>query len=960
MLHVDDLRPTIQLSTSKAQPLFRTPLPRSLHSVLCNLAIWITFSILTSTALIAGPKEFGLAEFQRAVRDMGLPSLALNTQIVPGAAESYEISGNTIRASDSRGLMYGLLEAATQVRKDRRLSDEKQSPKVGMRGIRIFIHNADLDKDWYYSRDYWDEFFSMLAYDRFNRFNLVFAHQTDYLAPPYPFWVALPEFPEIRARNLSAAQREKNLEMLQYISQDAADHGIDFTLGVWEHNIQSYRKPPMIPMTEGLNRQNIGPYSYAALKKVLQLCPAIVSVQIRTNVESGIPNDQQVDFYRNYIFRAIHDAGRPVILDLRGWIVAGGMLKAAAEIGIPVRLSTKYWAEDMGRPYQPAETYANYSYLNFLQKPRSYGFYWEIWGLGSNRLLLWGSPEYVKRAVSTFSLGGAEGFEIDPPLAQKGFGNAPGKWSVFTEAQSRRMFWKWEFQRYWLFYRLWGRLSYDPEASERTWMDDMKARFGKAASDVMYAYENASKVINEIVAVHLADPNMYIWPEINPGGLVDSYRVVLPSDWRYVASIPEAVHNRLAGIASAKQTAPETAEEFDHIADLIDKALDSARSKITENREWLSTEPDFRVLSLMARYHARKQLAAYHLELFDMTADSDSLALAHKEVEDGLEIWQRLVRFTDGLYPQQMAFGPDDNGDWKDKLPYVRYDIQLVRERQAIFDRFGRFAAAFDFGGPVKSQPNPNAYRQDQYVLQNNVEPRFTPVDAGTIYEEKRGYGWLTAGPREAVPIDLIPYLEVRAVAKDPQHLPQDVLFRDYIRGRGPEKFGVRLKSGTYTVDFLHPDHTTSQLTLETVNDRLEIPFPNGEWSISGLIVKPRSANAPVPPPPLATRLPRPELSHRAPVQAQAGQPLTLNLQIANAAHINRVRLYYRPVNQLASFKMIEKPVGEAFTVPGNDISSSWDLMYYFEVLNDRKGGWFQPDPSIATPYYVVKTIGKR
>jgi hypothetical protein len=102
---------------------------------------------------------------------------------------------------------------------------------------------------------------------------------------------------------------------------------------------------------------------------------------MRTNSESGIPNDQQVDFYKNYVFRAIHDAGRPVLLDLRGWVVAGGMVKAAEEIGVPVRLSTKYWAEDLGRPYQPAETFPNYSYLNFLEKPRRYGFYWELWAI---------------------------------------------------------------------------------------------------------------------------------------------------------------------------------------------------------------------------------------------------------------------------------------------------------------------------------------------------------------------------------------------------------------------------------------------------------------------------------------------------------------------------------------------------------------------------------------------------
>jgi hypothetical protein len=820
----------------------------------------------------------------------------------------------------------------------------------------VFIHNQDLEKNWYYSRDYWNEFFAMLARDRFNRFNLVFAHQTDYLAPPYPFWVDIPEFPMVKARNLSDEQRHNNLEMLQFISQDAADHGIDFTLGVWEHNIQAFRKPPMIPMTEGLTRDNIGPYSYAALKKVLQLCPAIRTVQMRTNDESGIPKDQQVDFYRNYVFRAIHDVGRPVTLDLRGWGMASGMLKAASEAGITARLSSKYWAEDVGRPYQPAETYAGYSYLDFLKNSRSYPFYWELWGLGSNRLLLWGSPGYVRRAVSTFGLGGAQGFEIDPPLAQKGFGNAPGTWGVFKKAEQQRVFWKWEFERYWLFYRLWGRLSYDPNTADTAWMNDMSARFGAAARDMMAAYDTASRVIPEIVAVHLADPNMYIWPEINSGGLIDSYREILPSDWRYVASIPEAVQNRLKGVASAKQTALETADRFDGFAAAVEQALAHAKARVKQSAEWLSTEPDLRVLALLARYHARKQRAAYQLELFDRAADAQSLEGAKQEAEASVEIWKKLVALTDGLYPTEMSFGPDDKGCWKDKLPYVMHDLNAVREREGVFRQFGKFVAGFDFGGPVKNEPSAVAYRSTNYVLQNSVEPRFRPVDANTRYSDERGFGWLSDGPRQETPIPLTPYLEVRAVAKDPKNLPHDVLYRDYIRGNGVQNFGVRMHDGEYAVSLLHPDHGLSQLKLVAANGRLEIPMPAGEWSISGIVVRTVGSETPAKLPPEPKRLAQPQFRHDMPAFAKPGEPLKLSLHIANTEHVGKVRLYYRTLDQLSRFKSIEHAPGEMFVIPGEDISSQYDLMYYFEVLNDAGGGWFVLDPLIQTPYYVVQT----
>jgi hypothetical protein len=914
--------------------------------------------ILIAVPALGGPTEFGMDEVRRALAERGLPESAVQfqTKVVEGKPECYTVSRDLITGTDERGLMYGLLEAADQIRATGHLFQTSGCPAVAMRGIRYFLHNQDLEKNWYYSTNYWDRYFEMLARNRFNRFNLVFAHQTNYLAPPYPFWLDLPEFPQIRVPGLGAEQRKKNLEMLQYISQAAADHGIDFTLGVWEHNIIQTVWEKMTPTTEGITHENIGPYSHAALKKILQLCPAIRSVQMRTNEESGIPDDYRMEFYRNYVFTAIRDAGRPVYLDLRAWEVANDMIEAAQQVGVPLRVSTKYWAEDMGRPYQPAETYPGYSYLNFLEKPHSYPFYWELWGLGSHRLLLWGNPDFVRRAVSTFHLGDAVGFEIDPPLAQKGFGNRPGEWGVFTEAHKDRVFWKWEFERYWLFYQLWGRLSYDPDAPDSIWRDELRRRFGAAAPDVLEAYKNASGVINEIVAVHLADPNMYIWPEINPGGLVDAYRDVLPSDWRYVSSIPEAVQNRIQHVASAKQTAPQTAMFLNGLAQRTEEALARADKTIpADNAEWRSSKPDFEVLCLLARYHALKQTATDQVTYFDATGDHAALDSATRDLENAVQVWERLVHLTDGLYPNGMAFGPDDVGHWKDKLPYVHHDLELVREREEIFERYGRFDFGFDFGGPAKRIPGAS-YQTTPYVWQNNVAPRFEPVDAGTSYTDALGHGWVSDGERTSVAIALTPYLEVRAVTKNPQDLPHDVLYRDYIRGKGSQVFRVKTEPGEYKVHILHPDRSEESVELKADGGFLNVAFPQGVWSVSGLVIQGPRSRAPLEAQRFPKLPPRPAIAHEPPTTVEVGQPITLEIRISPAAEVTSVRLYYRPVNQEAKFRMIENTAShESFTIPGADISAKWDLMYYFEILNKGGSGWFQPDPQVATPYYVVK-----
>jgi hypothetical protein len=53
----------------------------------------------------------------------------------------------------------------------------------------------------------------------------------------------------------------------------------------------------------------------------------------------------------------------------------------------------------------------------------------------------------------------------------------------------------------------------------------------------------------------------------------------------------------------------------------------------------------------------------------------------------------------------------------------------------------------------------------------------------------------------------------------------------------------------------------------------------------------------------------------------------------------------------------VEQPAAKTtFTIPPEDVTQKWDLQYYFEILNREGGGWFQPDPAQATPYYVVTT----
>lgn len=203
-----------------ARGAFRGASPTSYGGVRAVLAILCLLPLAS-----AGPTDFAVAEYKAALAARNL-KWKLAYEVTPDPPESYRIEpykygGAHITGGDLRGLIYGLLEAAEQIRATGRLKQVHAAPATAIRGARLFSRDADFDD----SR--WRNYFEMLARNRFNRFTLIFTE------PPRDF------------------------QKLKAISQAAADYEIDFTLALWEHEPD------------------------AALDKILESCPVIRTVQIR-------------------------------------------------------------------------------------------------------------------------------------------------------------------------------------------------------------------------------------------------------------------------------------------------------------------------------------------------------------------------------------------------------------------------------------------------------------------------------------------------------------------------------------------------------------------------------------------------------------------------------------------------------------------------------------------------------
>lgn len=109
---------------------------------------------------------------------------------------------------------------------------------------------------------------------------------------------------------------------------------------------------------------------------------------------------------------------------------------------------------------------------------------------------------------------------------------------------------------------------------------------------------------------------------------------------------------------------------------------------------------------------------------------------------------------------------------------------------------------------------------------------------------------------------------------------------------------------------------------------------------------------------PVTLRISAPAARVRTATPKKAGsQPAAKPGPDARPEQPTMVRLHYRTLDPQSREIVLEEPASTEvhFTIPGSDLTGTWDLFYYFEVLNAEGSGWFEPDPlTAAAPYFTV------
>jgi hypothetical protein len=631
---------------------------------------------------------------------------------------------------DARGLVYALLEladrtrfAADPVADLRRVKRITQRPANQIRSIaRIFASEVE-DKGWYYDRSFWQRYLTELATQRFNRFSLTlglgYDFPTDirdaYFHFAYPFLISVPGY-DVRAVPLPEDEPKRNLEMLRFISEEAARRGLHFQLGLWTHAYQWVNSPNANYTIEGLSAATHGPYCRDALTALLKTCPAVNGVTFRIHGESGIA-EGSYDFWQT-VFDGVARCGRRVEIDLHAKGIDDRMIEMALATGMPVNISPKFWAEHMGLGYmqgaiRPQEMppkeerdrgffamssgsrrFLRYGYGDLLAENRHYGVLHRVWP-GTQRLLLWGDPALAADYGRASSFCGSLGVEWFEPLSFKGRKGSglPGGRDGYADASLRPG--GGDFEKYLYSYRVWGRHIYDPDCDPDEWRRGLRKEFGRGAAPVESALREAGRILPLITTAHCPSAaNNNYWPEMYTNMAIVSakrphpysdtlspkrFGAVSPLDPEFFSRIDDFAGDLLKGAPGAKYSPAWVAAVLQASARAAQKALSAARREVRDPRsaEFRRVAADVEIQSGLGCFFAWKLRAGVLFALYERTKYRPALEQALLAYREARTAWAGFAEGAKSIYRADVTFGPGkfQRGHWLDRLPAIDEDI---------------------------------------------------------------------------------------------------------------------------------------------------------------------------------------------------------------------------------------------------------------------------------------------
>ncbi len=618
----------------------------------------------------------------------------------------------TINGGDGRGIIYGTLSLAESLRNGiplTKIKAQSESPKLAYRAIKFdlpwdtYRHSYSLTQHQETCSDlkYWEAFLDMMAENRFNTLTLWNLH-------PYPYLIRPKNFPEACPFN---DQELKTWQTLFHgIFQMAKERGIDTYLVPFNIFVSpEFAKAHNVAMdnlehhffVQGDTSEIIKQYTRECVTQVLDEYPDLSGMGLTLGEGmGGMTPQQRENWMKETIIEGMRLASRKSKLIHRipfsgntgslgatsiemEQITRNGIEKEAAMdfIEAPVWADLKFnWSHAHSTPklikVHGGKLYGTY----FKPEPSDYKI---IWTARNEDFfcLRWGVPDFIRQHIAGNSPGYVGGYMIgsETYIPAKDYFTKPGT----------AVDWKYAFERQWLFYKLWGRLLYNPKTQDELFRQEFIQRYGANAGILLEAFSLASSTPLRLASSFDCGWDFTLYSEgfmaLNDATKRVEYISVdrqinqAPLDTNYI-SVGDYIKIKLAGGSFTKEmiTPPILTQKLEHDCN---KALALIKNIDPSNKTSLSQEvADVKIWANLGLYFAEKLKGAVALQTYRTNGGNENKMAAVKYLENALKYWDVVISLTSPLYNEMplVHYSEQDGKHWKEN-DHLRFHWEKLR-----------------------------------------------------------------------------------------------------------------------------------------------------------------------------------------------------------------------------------------------------------------------------------------
>jgi len=619
----------------------------------------------------------------------------------------------SITGGDGTGLIYGSLSIAEDLRNGINLQSvkaSKENPHVPFRAIKFdlpwdtYRRSTALDLHVETCKDinYWKAFLDMMVQNRFNALTLWNLH-------PYTYMIKSNSFPE--ASPFTDAELKEWQTLFHGIFALAKERGIDtyiFPFNIFvspsfaeAHNVAMDNPVHDFFFGKGDTSEIVKRYTRESVTQLLQEYPELSGMGL-THGEymGGMTPKQREDWMNETIIDGMLKAKRKVKLVHRIPLSAntgsGGSTSIETE-----RLTRKVIEAEGDLEFIEGPIWAdlkfNWSHAHSTTKlvkvhggkmydalfnplPINYKITWTA----RNEdffCLRWGVPQFVRDHI----------IENTPPYVGGYFVGSetyiPAK-DYFTKP-GIKVDWKYAFERQWLFYKLWGRLLYNPATPDSKFQAEFTRRYGKNGNNLLQASALAGTTPLRLASAFdftwdftlYSEGFMALDSRVKRVEYISLERLMKQptTDPNYV-SVINFVNATSSGdlLQKDKITPPVLIQMLERDAN---KALELVKDiKTSDNNSLMYEVADIKTWANLGLHFAEKLKGAVALQTYKLQGGEQHKQNAVKHLKNSLKYWDVVIAITRPIYNDMpLVHYSEENGKHWRENDQRRFHWALIR-----------------------------------------------------------------------------------------------------------------------------------------------------------------------------------------------------------------------------------------------------------------------------------------